>query len=453
MYRKKRSNIIPLFLFVAVIALFIFLYNSSMFERTPPKVVIQNNTGFWNLKSTKKLILEDQSGIKSYKVTFKSSKIEKTIKSDMFITPKTKVEIDIKPPRSTYAIKDKDVKIIIEAVDASKWNFFNGNSVKKVFDFEVDKKRPYVTVLANSYKINHGGCALVIFKLKEENLKDVYIKTSFGKKFKVTPYKKEGNYISLLAWPVKEQHFRADIIATDLAGNKTKTYIPLYLKTKHYRASKINISDRFLNGKIEELSQNYDETQNTDDKLEKFKIINETIREKNEKLIHDITSKVPEEMIYNFKVNKMYPLKNAKVVGNFGDHRFYYYNGQKISESWHLGLDLARYENAKIRPQNGGEVVFADFNGLYGNMPIIYHGLGLYTLYGHCSTLYVNQGDETTPKQVIAKTGKTGYAMGDHLHFGVLVQGIEVRPQEWMDKKWIKLNIYNVIKTANKLID
>ena len=97
--------------------------------------------------------------------------------------------------------------------------------------------------------------------------------------------------------------------------------------------------------------------------------------------------------------------------------------------------------------------MFADFNGLYGNMPVIYHGLGLYTLYGHCSTLYVNEGDEISPKQVIAKTGKTGYAMGDHLHFGVLVQGIEVRPQEWMDKKWIKLNIYNVIKTANKLID
>ena len=86
-------------------------------------------------------------------------------------------------------------------------------------------------------------------------------------------------------------------------------------------------------------------------------------------------------------------------------------------------------------------------------MLLIHHGLGLYTLYGHCSSIKVNSGDETTKKEVIANTGKSGYAMGDHLHFGVLVQGIEVRPQEWMDKQWIKLNVYDVIKSAKKIID
>ena len=43
--------------------------------------------------------------------------------------------------------------------------------------------------------------------------------------------------------------------------------------------------------------------------------------------------------------------------------------------------------------------------------------------------------------------------MGDHLHFGVLVQGIEVRPAEWMDSTWIKLNITDVIENAKKIID
>ena len=116
-------------------------------------------------------------------------------------------------------------------------------------------------------------------------------------------------------------------------------------------------------------------------------------------------------------------------------------------------LDLASNKEARIIPQNGGKIVFADFNGLYGNMPIISHGLGLYTLYGHCSTLRVNSGDEISDKEYIANTGKSGYAMGDHLHFGVLIQGIEVRPAEWMDKKWMKLNITDVIKSAKKIID
>ncbi len=250
-----------------------------------------------------------------------------------------------------------------------------------------------------------------------------------------------------------EKFFKAYIVASDLAGNIKKEYIPLYLKNKHYKTSHLKISDRFLNTKIEELSQDFEETQDIESKIEKFKIINEDIRAENEKLIHKITSEVPEEVIKNFKINKMYPLKNAKVVANFGDHRLYSYKNKHISESWHLGLDLASSSHADIKPKNGGKVVFAEFNGLYGNMPIIYHGLGLYTLYGHCSDIFVSQDDTIKPNQTIAKTGKSGYAMGDHLHFGVLVQGIEVRPQEWMDKQWMRLNIYDVIKTANKLIE
>jgi len=44
-------------------------------------------------------------------------------------------------------------------------------------------------------------------------------------------------------------------------------------------------------------------------------------------------------------------------------------------------------------------------------------------------------------------------ALGDHLHFGILVQGVEVRPEEWMDKGWMRDNIYEVIKSAKKMID
>jgi hypothetical protein len=42
--------------------------------------------------------------------------------------------------------------------------------------------------------------------------------------------------------------------------------------------------------------------------------------------------------------------------------------------------------------------------------------------------------------------------MGDHLHFGILVQGIEVRPVEWLDKKWINDNIKKIFNDADKII-
>ena len=452
--RKKqgKSSIVALLLFGLIIGGSLYLYNSSTFEREVPKVFLDNN-GYWNLKKPLKLELNDASGIKSYKVVLKSKSDETTLKYEQFIEAKTSINIDIEPPRGAYAMKDKDVKLIVEATDASRWNFLKGNSIKKEFQLKIDKRRPKLTTVSHSYKITKGGSALVVFEANDENIKDIYIQTNFDKRFKVQPFYKDGYYISLLAWPVTQKGFKATIVAKDYAGNSSSTYIPLYLKEKSYRISNIKIRDKFLKGKIAELAEEFDETQGVENSLEQFKIINEDVRAKNEILIHEITSKISDEMISDFKINKMYPLRNAQVVASFGDHRKYSYNGSYLSESYHLGLDLASNAMAKIKPQNGGKVVYSDYNGLYGNMPIIDHGLGLYTLYGHCASVNVHREDHIKAKADIANTGKSGYAMGDHLHFGVLVQGIEVRPAEWMDTTWIKLNISDVIKSAKEIID
>ncbi len=452
--RKKSSNSsgVVLFLFALVIGGALYLYNSVMFEREAPEISLENTSGFWNLKQPLKITINDLSGLKAYRVVLQAKDKEETLLSEQFLVPKESAVLEVKPPRSAYALKDENIKIIVEATDASKWNFFSGNSTRKEYSFTVDKKRPQVATISHSYKISKGGSALVIFKAKDANLKSLVIETNFNKEFKPQPFYKDGYYISLIAWPVTQENFKATIVAKDLAGNVTKSYIPLYLKNRNYKVSKIRITDKFLKGKIAELAEEFEETQGVQDPIEQFKIINEDVRAKNEALIHDITSKTSDEILKSFKIRKMYPLKNAKVVASFGDHRKYSYDGEYISESYHLGLDLASNAMAKIKPQNGGEVVYADYNGLYGNMPIIDHGLGLYTLYGHCSSVKVSSGEHVNAKTTIANTGKSGYAMGDHLHFGVLVQGIEVRPQEWMDKKWIKLNITDVIKDAKEII-
>ena len=450
--RQGKSSLGTLVIFGAIIVGAIYIYNSVMFERNAPIITLENNT-YWNLKEPLKVTIDDVSGLKSYKIILKTGKDENVLYNEQLLEVKTSVSVDVKPQRSAYAMKDKSIKVIIEATDFSKWNFFAGNHTVKEFEFIIDKKRPQLSSVAHSYKITKGGSALVILKVADENLEDAYIETNFGKKFKLQPFHKDGYFMSLVAWPVTQRHFKATMVAIDKAGNRSKSYIPFYLKQKNYRVSNIKLSDRFLKGKIAELAYDFVETQGVDDSVEQFIIINEDVRAKNETLIHDITSKISDEMISDFKINKMYPLKNAQVVASFGDHRKYSYKKKQISESYHLGLDLASNSMAAIKPQNGGEVVYSNFNGLYGNMPIIDHGLGLYTLYGHCSSVNVNRGDSLTPKEDIAYTGKSGYAMGDHLHFGVLVQGIEVRPEEWMDTKWIKLNITDIIKNAKKIID
>jgi hypothetical protein len=440
-------------IFAAVIAAALYVYFSDTFERDVPVIKVEEKSSYWNLKKPLHISIEDASGIKAYRVILKTQKGETTLMHEQPLVPQKSITLELMPPRGSVTIKDKNIEVIVQAQDASKWNFMNGNEAVKSYKFNIDKKRPKVAIINNSYKIQRGGSALVIFKVDDANLDEVYILSNHNKHFKAQPFYKEGYYIALLAWPVQDSGFKATVIATDLAGNMTKRYVPLYLKNKSYRVSKITLSERFLKGKIYDLAEEFEETQDVTDKLEQFKIINEDVRAKNEALIHKITSVVSDEMIENFTIKKMYPLRNGEVVARFGDHRKYYYNGRFVSEAYHLGLDLASHAMAPIKTQNGGKVVFADYNGLYGNMPILSHGLGLYTLYGHCSSIEVSEGEDVVPNSVIAKTGKSGYAMGDHLHFGVLVQGIEVRPQEWMDKKWIKLNIDDIIKSAKKVID
>ena len=437
---------------VLIVAGGLYVYFSATFERNRPVITLTSNNGYWNLKKPLQIKIEDDSAIKAYTVVMQSSAGNTTLVNERLLIPKKSLVLNIKPPRGAYAMKDKEITITVQAKDVSKWNFLKGNDAVKEYKLIIDKKRPQVNIVENSYKISRGGSALVIFQAQDENLKDLYIES--GKKhFLAEPFYKEGYYIALLAWPVQDNSFRATVIATDKAGNVTRRYVPLYLKNRQYRLSKIVLSDKFLKGKIANLAEDFEETQGVEEPLRQFKLINEDVRAKNNALIHKYTSVVPQEMVTSFKIHRMYPLKNAEVVARFGDHRKYYYNGKFISEAYHLGLDLASHSMAAIKVQNSGKVVFADYNGIYGNNPIISHGLGLYTIYGHCSSLNVAAGDEVSPSTVIAKSGKTGYAMGDHLHFGVLVQGIEVRPQEWMDKRWIKLNISDIIKRAKKIIN
>jgi len=449
---KDKSSLGILLLLVLIIIGGVYLYSSKMFERNPPVISLDVN-GYWNLKKPLKLKIKDDSGIKEYKVILKSSSGSITLKNEKLMIPKKSLSLEIKPPRSAYAMKDKKITIFIQARDSSKWNFFSGNFSDKKYNLIIDKKRPDVSVVNNSYKISRGGSALVIFRALDDNMKDIYIESNFKKRFKVEPFYKDGYYIALLAWPVQKSSFRATVVATDAAGNIAKSYIPLYLKNRKYMLSKIRIKDKFLKGKIADLSEEFEETQGVTNPLKRFKIINEDVRAKDEKLIQKITSVVPTTMINNFKMRPMYPLKNAAVVAHFGDHRKYYYRGKFISEAYHLGIDLASESMAVIKSKNRAKVVFAGDNGIYGNMLALSYGLGLYTIYGHTSSFNVGVGDIVSPNSKIANTGKTGYAMGDHLHFGVLVQGIEVRPQEWMDKTWIKLNISDIIKSAKKTIN
>jgi murein DD-endopeptidase MepM/ murein hydrolase activator NlpD len=453
-YRQKKRGYLKFFImiiFLGVVAGLFYIYNSSLFERDRPTIAIEDNI-YWNLKKEIKVSLTDNSGIKYYKITFTDGKNRITLNHEILQTPKQHLEVSVKPPKLGMFFDVKNAKIVVEVVDASYWNFFEGNIASKSVNINIDTKKPQLFTINNNRYLYKGGSGVVIYKCEDETLDKHYVVTNFGKKFESIPFYKEGYYISLVAWPIKEKEFKASIVAVDKAGNKSSAYVPFYVKNRKYRISKIKLKDRFLDGKITQLYQDLGPRDDRS-KIEKFKFVNEDLRNSNEDIIKGVTSQVREEFVEDFSINSFYPLKNAAKVASFGDHRFFYYNGELVSESYHMGLDLASVAMAKVKTQNSATTVYSDYNGIYGNVPILYHGLGLYSLYAHCSTNLVKKDEEISKGNVIAKTGKSGLALGDHLHFGIYVQGISVRPEEWMDKKWIKLNITDIINKAKDIIN
>ncbi len=117
----------------------------------------------------------------------------------------------------------------------------------------------------------------------------------------------------------------------------------------------------------------------------------------------------------------------------------YSYVSQYYS-SGHKALDIAAGAGNPILASRGGTVVFSGFgsaaNGFnrYGNVILISHGDGYYSLYAHCSALYVSTGASVSQGQKIAAVGNTGQSFGNHLHFEIRtgVQGTRLNPSNFV---------------------
>lgn len=452
----QKILIVVVLLIVAAVVL-IFSPGVGVFEENAPKIELsyeKNGTVYYNPKKPFKIVISDDSGVGNVEVIFGSNNGKEKLLSQNFASQK-ELNLALEFPKNIKYKSGEKYTLDIIANDISKAGFFSGNEAKKSLQVIIDAKAPELAVLNQSYKIIQGGSASAVFMARDDSgeLGELYVESSFGKKFKPVPFYKDGYYAVLVAWPTIEPSFSASVVATDKAGNTSKTPIRLYLQSKKYKESKIAISNAFIDGKITELANEYAKDADEMDAITKFKFVNETLRNSNEDKIEQITSQIREDKLGEFKITPFYPLKNGAVVASFGDHRIFSFDGAELSESYHMGLDFASTAMAGIVASNGGEVVFADKNGIYGNNMIIYHGFGLYTLYGHCTTMAHEQSAVVASGANIATTGTTGLALGDHLHFGVLVQGIEVRPEEWMDRKWMKESVYDILEGSKKIID
>ncbi|HIE58274.1 MAG TPA: LysM peptidoglycan-binding domain-containing protein [Anaerolineales bacterium] len=115
----------------------------------------------------------------------------------------------------------------------------------------------------------------------------------------------------------------------------------------------------------------------------------------------------------------------------FGNRRSY--NGSAY-EFFHTGLDFCGQVGTEIYAAASGVVVFAESTTIHGNATVIDHGWGIYTAYAHQSEMMVSAGDPVEKGQLIGRVGVTGRVSGPHLHWEVIVGGVQVDPLQWLER-------------------
>jgi len=325
------------------------------------------------------------------------------------------------------------------------------NSVTQEVEVRLDP--PRVAVISIHHFINAGGAEFVVMRATPP---DVEAGIQVGDaRYPMYPGSAVGLSdpdlrVGFFAWRHdQDATTRITAYARDVAGNEATAPVDYKPFPKRFLDSKIPIDQRFLDRVVPAISSNTPEitvdTGSPEGLLKGFLEINGNLRKKNNDTIAALAAKTAPRMLWT---DAFAPMGNAQVESRFADRRTYFFEDKEIDRQVHLGFDLASVQRAPVLSSHAGTVVYANFLGIYGNCVIVDHGLGVQTLYAHLSTMGVKEGDTVTKGQELGRTGATGLAGGDHLHFTVLLQGTPVNPVEWWDQHWMDDRVFRKIKDA-----
>ncbi len=341
---------------------------------------------------------------------------------------------DVSPKE--LGLREAKAKLCLEAMDYS----WRNNTTLWQQEVDIDFTPPIITPLNAQNYLNSGGSGMVAFKVNEAVSQAGVQVDNLMFPAHHLPDKPVGEFATLFAIPFDVSLLDVFFIyAVDEAGNAGRAGINHKLFYKKPTVDSINISDGFLSRKMPEFSTRYPDAAGKNN-YDTFLWVNTVLRKENNAEIAQICSKQTQEMLWRGVFMR---LPNAAPRAGFADERHYIYNGKEIDRANHLGVDLASLANSPVPAANKGRVVFAGYLGIYGNVVILDHGMGLFSLYAHLQKIDVSVGQLVEQEAIIGHTGLTGLAGGDHLHYSMLVNGVFVNPVEWWDPKWIQEKIYD----------
>ncbi len=335
-------------------------------------------------------------------------------------------------------LKEGPAKLIIEA----KSNDLRGRTSKLEQDVRVVLRPPTIVPDGRQHYINQGGAELVTLDLGG-SWSDAGVRAgqySAGT-FPMPGEPDASNHrFSLFPFPwdlspntIPVAYARNDA-GTEVTGTFWVKVFP-----KRFRESTITLNDKNMGKVVGELDPS-----GSGSLVERFVRLNRQTRQQNSKQLYDLRTNTEKKILWS---GPFVPFKGTR-ESFFADKRSYVYNGRKVDEQVHLGYDLAQTQSSPVNAANSGRVIYADRLGLYGNCVIIDHGYSLQSLYGHLSKILVKVGDSVRKEQQIGVSGATGMAFGEHVHFSMMIAGVQVDPKEWWDEHWIHDRILSKIGSS-----
>lgn len=329
--------------------------------------------------------------------------------------------------------KSGPAQLTLEAVS----NDLRAASTQRSFPVTVNLEPPRVTADGAQHYINLGGAELVTFSVSgywtEAGVK---VGPHKFRSFPLPGSKSPNERFCLFAYPWDTPADTVPLVyAANPAGQEVTAQFWYRLKPKAFRRRNIELTDAFLQKAVSDIDPS-----GSGELLERFLRINRETRRQNNQLMASLRDQTEPRFLWSPPFQQ---LSNSKVEALFADVRSYMYDGKKVDEQVHLGFDLSKVKEAPVVASNSGKAIYADRLGIYGNCVVVDHGYGLQSIYGHLSRIAVKKGQSVNRGDELGRSGATGLAGGDHLHFSMQIDGVQVNPIEWWDPHWLEDRIFS----------
>ena len=438
-YEYKQSHRLRTFLFFVIFAVAVAV-TVAFFRGSAPEIAFATVPRAVGAHTTVALAIRSSMGVKEVKAYYLQSgqtfplADEKTgVSRRWWVGPRQNRELafNLQAGRGDVpGLKDGQAQLVVEAWSA---NLRHSKAIVQK-TFQVRSVPPQIAAVTTQHYVNQGGADMAVYTVSPGATESgVEVAGHLFPGYQM-PNAPPETMFSIFAFPYDapaDAHF--DLVARDDAGNETRQTLPVHSFPRTFPARPMTISDGFIQQSVMAIIAHTPEVSDQHDPLRNFLLVNRDLRAADSRKLSELSAQTAHEFLWQGAFSRL----PSKTEASFADHRYYLYNGEKVDDEFHLGVDLAGTAHMPILAANRGRVVMAQYFGIYGNAVLVDHGFGLMSLYGHMNDFAVKPGDMVQQGQLLGHSDTTGLAGGDHLHFSILLSGVQVDPREWWDPHWI----------------